>query len=89
MEMTGSTSLKLVKKFLEKELGEKVLNKTISKWDDFEDWKRGPGEDIQTFVDRFDKAYTGLRPVCSVVLPSEIRAFMLLKRSVVEVVNTQ
>jgi hypothetical protein len=87
VEMTGSTGLELVKKFLEKELGEKFLNKTILKRCDFEDWKRGPGEDIQTFVDRFDKAYTGLRAVCSVFLPSEIRAFMLLKRSVVEVVN--
>ena len=86
-EMTGSTGLELVKKFLEKELGEKVLNKTIAKWDEFEDCKRGSGEDIQAFVDRFDKAYTGLRAVCSVVLPSEIRAFMLLRRSGVEGVN--
>ena len=86
-EMTGSTGLELVKKFLEKELGEKVLNKTIARWDDFEDCKRGSGVDIQAFVDRFDKAYTGLRAVCSVVLPSEIRAFMLLRRSGVKGVN--
>jgi hypothetical protein len=40
VEMTGSQGLELVKKFLEKELGEKVLNKTIARWDEFEDCKR-------------------------------------------------
>ena len=87
VEMTGNDGLNLVKAFLEKELGEKVLNKTIGKWDEFEDCKRGGGEDIQTFVDRFDRAYTSLRAVCGARLPSEIRAFMLLKRSGVEGVN--
>ena len=45
-EMMSSTGLEIVKIFLEKELGEKVLNKTIARWDELEDCKRGRGEDI-------------------------------------------
>ena len=80
-QMTGEEGLVLVKRFLEKELGEKELHKIISKWDIFEDCNRSPGKEIHTFVDRFDKTYEAVKSVCDAVIPSAIRALMLLRRA--------
>ena len=82
--MRGKEGLNLVKRFLDKELGEKELYKTISKWEILEDCQRCQGEDIRIFVDRFDMAYKAEVNVCGVRLPSEVRAFMLLGRARVD-----
>lgn len=83
-QMRGKEGLNLVKRFLDKELGEKELYKTISKWEILEDCQRCQGEDIRIFVDRFDMAYKAEVNVCGVRLPSEVRAFMLLGRARVD-----
>ena len=45
----------LVKRFLDKELGEKELHKNISKWEILEDCSRSQRKEIHTFVDRLTK----------------------------------
>ena len=79
VDMMGNKGFELFKKFLEKELGEKMLNKTIVRWMSLK-IVNGVWETIDIFVDRFDITYMRLCAGCSAVLPSEIRAFMLLKR---------
>ena len=49
----GQQGLRLFKKFLEKELGEKMLNKTIVRWMSLK-IVNGVWETIDIFVDRFD-----------------------------------
>ena len=46
-EMRGKGGLEIVKEFLEKELKEKKLHKTIAKWNIFEDCKRVQGDPSQ------------------------------------------
>ena len=73
--------LQLVVKFLTKELGEEEIEKLVRVWDEFEDCKRGEAT-IDEFISDYDRAYNSVTCTSqSATIPSELRAFMLLKRS--------
>ena len=73
--------LKLVINFLTKELGEEEIEKLVRVWDEFEDCKRGDAS-IDEFISDYDRAYNAVTCTSkSATIPSELRAFMLLKRS--------
>ena len=72
--------LQLVKDFLDKELGEDDLEKKVRTWDEFEDYTRGSRE-IENFVLEFDRHYQKAKNASKVEIPTEVRAFMVLKRS--------
>ena len=79
--LVTSGGLELVRTFLTKELGEEELDKLVRVWDEFEDCKRG-GATIDEFLSNFDRAYNAVTCTSkSATIPSEIRAFMVLKRS--------
>ena len=79
-DLTKEDGLKLVTEFLDKELGESELEKKIRTWDDFEDCCRGD-KDIEEFVSDFDLQYQRAVNASKVNISSEVRAFMVLKRS--------
>ena len=70
----------LLKRFLDKELGEKKIYKMISRWEMLEDCERSQGESTQAFVDRYVRAYEAAKSVCGVTIPPQMKAFMLLRR---------
>ena len=81
-QMTGSGALELVKTFLKKELAGNDIQKALSKWKDLEQCSRGNGELVEAFIDRFDSAFTTMAAANpGLVMPSEIKAFMLFERS--------
>ena len=65
-------------------LVEKFWDKQVSWWETVEDCRRSRGEDIRDFVDRFDTAYEAVRMVCGMIIPSTVRASMLLRRAEIE-----
>ena len=79
-ELAKKEGLKLVKDFLEKELGEGDLEKKVRTWDEFEDCSRGD-KGIEDFVSDFDRQYKRAANASKVKISSEVRAFMVLKRS--------
>ena len=73
--------LQLVRDFLKKELGENDLDKSVRRWDKFEDCRRGD-KGIEEFILDFERSYNNLiSAVSTAVIPAEIQAFMLLKRA--------
>ena len=73
--------LDLVISFLKKELGEQDLDKVVRVWEEFEDCVRGT-KNIDAFISDFERAYNNVTVTSSTaVLPEEVRAFMLLRRS--------
>ena len=76
--------LQLVKTFLQKELGEADLYKSVKVWDELEECKQRPREAIDDFIDRFERCYMMVTANSSSAnIPAEIRAFMVLKRACV------
>ena len=79
-KLTSKAGLGLVKTFLEEQLGEDELEKQIRTWFEFEDCERG-NKDIEGFVSDFDRAYKKAANASSFAIPSQVRAFMVLKRA--------
>ena len=79
-ELVKETGLQLVKDFLQKELGETDLNKTIRRWDEFENFVGGD-KGIEEFVSDFESYNNLITASTTALIPPEIRAFMLLKRA--------
>ena len=79
--LVTACGLELVRTYLTKELGEDELDKLVSVWNEFEDCKR-VGATIDEFLSNYDRAYNAISCTFkSASIPSEIRAFMVLKRS--------
>ena len=78
-KLASKGGLGLVKTFLEEQLGEDELEKQIRTWFEFEDCDRG-NKDIEDFVSDFDRAYKKAANASSFSIPSQVRAFMVLKR---------
>ena len=79
-KLASKGGLGLVKTFLEEQLGEDELEKQIRTWFEFEDCDRG-NKDIEDFVSDFDRAYKKAANASSFSIPSQVRAFMVLKRA--------
>ena len=79
-ELAKKEGLKLVKDFLEKELGEGDLERKVRTWDEFEDCVR-KNMNIEDFASDFDRQYQKAASASKIKIPSEVRAFMVLKRS--------
>ena len=47
--------MELVKAFLQKELGETDLHKSMRVWNELEECKQKPGESIDEFLDRLER----------------------------------
>ena len=80
VELVKEEGLKLVKAFLDKELGEDDLEKQVRTWFEFENCQRGDKE-IEDFISDFDRAYQKAAKASGSQIPSQVRAFMVLKRS--------
>ena len=83
VELAKEGGLKLVKEFLERELGEDDLEKQVRTWDLFEDCTRG-SKDIEEFLSDFDRAYKKAASAAKIVIPASVRAFMVLKRAQID-----
>ena len=79
-KLLSKEGLGLVKTFLEEQLGEDELEKQVRTWFEFEDCDRG-NKDIEDFVSDFDRAYKKAASASSFSIPSQVRAFMVLKRA--------
>ena len=66
--------------FDEMPLGKDDLTDIIDKHDDFDDFKRGKDQPIDTYISMFDQKYKRLVKK-NIKLPAEILAFRLLKRA--------
>ena len=75
-KLAAEGGLKLVKDFLDKELGEDDLEKQVRTWDEFEDCTRGR-KDMEEFVSDFDRAYRKAAAASKAVIPATVRAFMV------------
>ena len=56
-ELTAEDCFDMVKKWLEKELGEEVLYKCVRVSREFEACKRKPDEKVEEYLDRFERCY--------------------------------
>ena len=83
IDLAKEEGLKLVKDFLERELGEDDLEKQVRTWDSFEDCTRG-SKDIEEFLSDFDRAYKKAASASKIVIPASVRAFMVLKRAQID-----
>ena len=83
VELAKEGGLKLVKEFLERELGEDLLEKQVRTWDLFEDCTRG-SKHIEEFLSDFDRAYKKAASAAKIVIPASVRAFMVLKRAQID-----
>ena len=66
--------------FFDKTLGKDDLSDSLEKFEDFEDYRRGPNETILDYISRFDQKYNRLKKL-GMELPSAIVAFILLRRA--------
>ena len=66
--------------FLDEQFGKDELEDSLQKFEDFEDYCRGSGEDIAQFITNFDLKYNRIK-TDTLKLPSEILAFKLLRRA--------
>ena len=82
-DLTKEGGLRLVKDFLERELGEDDLEKQVRTWDAFEDCTRG-SKDIEEFLSDYDRAYKRAAAAAKIVIPASVRAFMVLKRAQID-----
>ena len=81
-EMTGPNALERVKSFLKKELAGNDIEKALTRWDEFEECVKTSAESVEEFIDKYDAAFTSMAAANpGLVMPSEIKAFMLVKRS--------
>ena len=79
--LCGDTGLDLVKEFLAKELSEEDLERSVRLWDEFEECKRDKQE-IGEFLSDFERRYNKVVIASKTAkIPSELLAFMALKRS--------
>ena len=76
-EDTGLTTLIT---FMDKHLAKDDLADSLAKFEDFEDFQRGPNQSIQDYVETFDAKYRKIEKK-NMKLPSEILAFKLLRRA--------
>jgi len=84
-EMSGESSLKKVKEFLDAELKEKDLEKAVRKWRELRSCKRKKGEDIGDYMDRFDGSYMDLKSAMPTTeIPQELRAIIMFDGASVE-----
>ena len=80
-KLITSEGLDIMIKFLQKELGEQDLGKIVRVWEEFKDCV-GRSKRIEVFVLEFERAYNNVTVTSkTAVLPAEVRAFMLLRRS--------
>ena len=80
-KLVSESGMQLVKDFLEKELSEDCLSKMVRVWEEFEACSRG-SDTIDVFLSNFERSYNAVVAASpSSVIPPEIRAFMVLKRS--------
>ena len=75
-QMLGVEGYELLKRFLDKELGEKKIYKMVSRWGTLEDCERSQGESAHAFVDSYVGAYETVKSVCGITIPPQIKAFM-------------
>jgi hypothetical protein len=66
--------------FMDKHLGKDDLADSLEKFEDFEDFKRESGQNINDFISKFDQKYHKIMKL-DMKLPPAILAFMLLKKS--------
>ena len=66
--------------FLDKHLAKDELTDSLEKFEDFDDFTRTEGQDIEKFITVFDAKYRKIEKK-GMKLPSEIIAFKLLRKA--------
>ena len=79
-DLKSDTGLKSVLDFLDAELGKNAIDDAIGKWEDFDSCRRTESQSLDEFIIDFETKYNRIK-ISGTVLPEEILAFMLLKRS--------
>ena len=83
-DLVGESGIDLVQEFLEKELGKKKIDKLLETWKTFEYTQRKAGEDVKTFISRFEMEYARVKAAWAFKpgykMPEAIIATMLLMR---------
>ena len=83
-DLVGELEIDLVQTFLEKELGKKKIDKLLKTWKEFEFLQRKSGEEITTFISRFEMQYARAKAAWAFKpgykIPEAIIASMLLMR---------
>ena len=83
-DLVGEKGIDLVQEFLEKELGKKKIDKLLETWKTFEYTQRKSGEDVTTFISRFEMEYARVKAAWvfkpGYKMPEAIIASMLLMR---------
>ena len=79
-QLKGDNGVKYLITFLDEQFGKDELEDSLQKFEDFEDYYRGSGEDITQFITNFDLKYNRIK-TDTLKLPSEILAFKLLRRA--------
>ena len=79
-KLKGDDGVKDLIKFLDEQFGKDELEDSLQKFEDFDDYFRGPSENIAQFITSFDLKYNRIK-TDTLKLPSEILAFKLLRRA--------
>ncbi|CAC5412223.1 unnamed protein product [Mytilus coruscus] len=79
-DLKKDTGLTTLITFMDKHLAKDDLADSLAKFEDFEDFQRGPNQSIQDYVETFDAKYRKIEKK-NMKLPSEILAFKLLRRA--------
>lgn len=79
-DLATTAGLTKVIEFLDSELGKSAVDDAIEKWDSFDNCKREEGQTLEDFISDFEAKSSRVRAT-GATLPSEILAYMLMKRS--------
>ena len=81
-ELSGPAAYDLIVNFLKKELAGNEIQKALTNWTELEQCSREDNERVEDFLDRFDTIYVRMaNSNPGLVMPSEIKAFILIERS--------
>ena len=79
-DMKKEDGLTKVKTFLDSELGKDALEDSLSKFEDFDDYRKSPHESFNTYISNFDQKVCKMKK-SGTELPSHVLAFTLLRRA--------
>ena len=79
-ELRSDDGLKLLLKFLDKELGKNAVDDIIEKWDDFDSVRKTESQTLEEFISDFETKYNRIKST-GTQMPEEILAYMLMKRA--------
>ena len=78
-DLKRENGLEILTTYLDKHLGKDDLADCLEKFEEFEEYRREPGQSMNDFISKFDQKYNRIMKL-QMTLPSAVLAFMLLKK---------